>query len=230
MTPNMAASYCETPVAVGTVHWKKIPHGHRHTTGRPLIHGRDAPVADGPEGRADTLHDRVLAHTGGLPNDGLLACLLSAWVGGRSVLPVHMGLSGSEYRQLLGRHFPGLMLNPPALEPVEVQRMDERRELRELLLSHRRGQDPSEVWLAGIVAAACMGPDHLWQDLGLQSRDQLSWLMRDNFPGLVELNDRDMKWKKFLYRQLCLAEGILICRSPSCEVCQDHAVCFGPEV
>ncbi|WP_207143685.1 nitrogen fixation protein NifQ [Ectothiorhodospira shaposhnikovii] len=232
MALNMAALHSVSPVPAGTVHWKKSAHGQRRVGGNQTqVHGRDVPsVAEAGEGRADSLHDRLLAHAVGLPNDALLACLLSAWVGGRGVLPAHMGLSGAEYREMLGRHFPGLTLNPPALEPVEIQRLDERRDLQQLLLSHRRGQDPSEVWLAAIVAAACMGPDHLWQDLGLRDRDQLTRLMRDNFPGLVELNAQDMKWKKFLYRQLCLAEDILICRSPSCEVCQDHSVCFGPEV
>jgi nitrogen fixation protein NifQ len=38
-----------------------------------------------------------------------------------------------------------------------------------------------------------------------------------------------MKWKKFLYRQLCLEEGIYVCRAPSCEVCKDYDLCFGPE-
>jgi nitrogen fixation protein NifQ len=39
-----------------------------------------------------------------------------------------------------------------------------------------------------------------------------------------------MKWKKFFYRQLCLREEILICKSPTCADCCDQAKCFGPEV
>ncbi len=38
-----------------------------------------------------------------------------------------------------------------------------------------------------------------------------------------------MKWKKFIYKQLCITEGIYTCRAPSCEVCADYADCFGPE-
>jgi len=53
--------------------------------------------------------------------------------------------------------------------------------------------------------------------------------MTRNFPVLAAKNDRDMKWKKFLYKQLCQREGIYICRAPSCEVCADYAKCFGPE-
>ena len=83
--------------------------------------------------------------------------------------------------------------------------------------------------MADIVTAGCLGSDHLWQDLGLWNRAQLTGLMRENFAPLAKRNDKDMKWKKFLYRQLCEAEGVAICRSPSCEICVDYAVCFGSE-
>ncbi|MFM8444786.1 MAG: nitrogen fixation protein NifQ, partial [Methylococcus sp.] len=33
-------------------------------------------------------------------------------------------------------------------------------------------------------------------------------------------------WKKFLYKQLCEAEGIYVCRAPSCGECVDYADCF----
>jgi nitrogen fixation protein NifQ len=79
------------------------------------------------------------------------------------------------------------------------------------------------------VATACMGDNHLWQDLQLASRAELSALMRHWFPALAAKNDRDMKWKKFLYKQLCEREEIFICRSPSCAVCCDYDKCFGPE-
>ena len=107
--------------------------------------------------------------------------------------------------------------------------MTERQDLIDLLLDHRAIADQSEVWMAEIVAAACMGSDHLWQDLGLWSRTDLSRLMADNFPHLAAKNDRDMKWKKFLYRQLCEREGVYLCPAPSCQVCTDYAKCFSPE-
>lgn len=83
--------------------------------------------------------------------------------------------------------------------------------------------------MAEIIAAGCMGSDHLWQDLGLRQRTELSLLMAHNFPALAEKNRHDMKWKRFLYKQLCETEGIYTCRSPSCEVCVDYHACFGPE-
>lgn len=83
--------------------------------------------------------------------------------------------------------------------------------------------------MAAIVASACAGRDHLWQDLALADRGELSHLMQVNFPALAAANCGDMKWKKFLYRQLCTREGIYVCPAPSCGECADYRRCFGPE-
>jgi len=177
------------------------------------------------------LYAHIMAHSRGKPNDEALACMLVSWGCNTGVLPGWMGLAEDAFHMMLDMHFPGLAISIPSnptrsLDPVRQQ---ERNDLRELLLNNRAGQSDSEVWIADIVSAACMGQDHLWQDLGLRSRQQLSDLITINFPQLAACNDREMKWKKFLYKQLCNAEGIYICRSPSCEVCVDYALCFGPE-
>ncbi len=111
-------------------------------------------------------------------------------------------------------------------------RDDEVGDLRVLLLEHADPQagTPAQIEaMAETVAVACLGDDHLWQDLQLPSRAELSALMAHWFPTLAARNDRDMKWKKFLYKQLCEREEIFICKSPSCAVCSDWARCFGPE-
>jgi nitrogen fixation protein NifQ len=84
-------------------------------------------------------------------------------------------------------------------------------------------------WLAQIVSVACLGADHLWQDLRLRSRDDLSRLLQDWFPSLAARNTGNMKWKKFFYKQLCERAELQICKSPSCAACSDYAVCFGSE-
>jgi nitrogen fixation protein NifQ len=38
-----------------------------------------------------------------------------------------------------------------------------------------------------------------------------------------------MKWKKFFYRMICRDESFRFCSAPSCEDCDDFAVCFGDE-
>jgi len=127
-----------------------------------------------------------------------------------------------------------------ALTPVVVPLALARRATREdevadvlaLLQDHANPQAGSAAEIATMahaVAVACLGDNHLWQDLQLASRAELSALMRHWFPALVARNQADMKWKKFLYKQLCEREEIFICKAPSCAVCTDHAVCFGPE-
>jgi len=98
-----------------------------------------------------------------------------------------------------------------------------------LMLIDKASASPSEIWIAHIVAAGCMASDHPWDDLGLWSRTDLTALMRRNFPALAARNAKDMRWKRFLYRELCETEGIHTCRAPSCGVCADYRACFGPE-
>jgi nitrogen fixation protein NifQ len=83
--------------------------------------------------------------------------------------------------------------------------------------------------LEGKVPRENMASDHLWHDLGLWSRPDLVALMRRNLPARAARNVKDMKWKRFLYKQPCEAEGVYTCCSPSCEVCSDYRVCFGPD-
>ncbi len=157
--------------------------------------------------------------------------MLASRLTGAGVMPAGLGLHLGDFLDLVDRHFPGVWI--PAAElpvPGGFDREEERQELYRLLLTYRANEDHSERWIARMVAAGCMGADHLWQDMGLWSRRDLSALLQGSFPELAARNDRDMKWKKFLYRQLCQEEGIYTCRSPSCEVCVDYASCFTPEV
>ncbi|MFO1157199.1 MAG: nitrogen fixation protein NifQ [Rhodospirillales bacterium] len=51
--------------------------------------------------------------------------------------------------------------------------------------------------------------------MGLLSRSDVSRLLHRPFEPLAQRNNRDMKWKKFFYRELCLRDNILICKAPS---------------
>jgi nitrogen fixation protein NifQ len=130
----------------------------------------------------------------------------------------------------MGRH-PALQL-PAEITRRRAARDDEVQDVMALLLDHAdpvAGPDHERAAMAETVAVACLGDNHLWQDLQLASRSELSALMRHWFPVLVARNSQDMKWKKFLYKQLCEKEEIQICKAPSCAVCTDRPVCFGPE-
>jgi len=174
---------------------------------------------------------RIVSRARGHDNDAALAAMVLSARFGRSALGGWLGLSAGEYARLKRHHFPGVRLPSGVRSGLKrpSARSLEWDELRHLLRSHRAGRDVSELFIADIVCSACLGSDHLWQDLGLFNRAELSALMTHNFPTLAARNDRDMKWKKFLYKQLCIAEGIYVCRAPSCEECTDYDVCFGTE-
>jgi nitrogen fixation protein NifQ len=74
-----------------------------------------------------------------------------------------------------------------------------------------------------------MAPCHLWQDLGLANRAELSQLIARWFPRLSAGNVGNMKWKKFFYRKLCELEGFTLCAAPTCAECSDFHDCFGDE-
>jgi len=177
------------------------------------------------------VYARLMAARGGDPVEETLARILASWSLGEGVLPDWLGMGKDRFRILLELHFPGVspsaMVNP-GRQP-DPARVEEMADLRKLLLENRSWRHACEAMMIDIVIAGCMGDNHLWEDLGLWCRADLSRLMQDFFRPLAMRNDRDMKWKKFLYKQLCEAEGIYTCRSPSCEVCADYTNCFGPE-
>lgn len=157
--------------------------------------------------------------------------IFASMLAGRSlhqgVLSTTLGLPEAEFNTLWASYFPGERLNlqdGPSLDMLEFD------DLRNMLLQYRAGASDSEVWMAHIVAYGCSGCNHLWQDLGLTDRSELSTLMTQAFPAFAAQNTGDMKWKKFIYRHYCSAEGIYVCPAPSCSECSDHAMCFSPEV
>lgn len=161
------------------------------------------------------------------PNRELLAQLLAGRQLGEGCLAADLCLGPGAIAAMCATYFPG---PPPHLPDQPCPAIPEWEDIQRLLLDHRARRSASELWMASIVATACGGRDHLWQDLGLGDRGQLSRLMQLNFPALADLNTGDMKWKKFIYKQFCARDGIYVCPAPSCSECADRAKCFGPEI
>jgi nitrogen fixation protein NifQ len=160
------------------------------------------------------------------PNRSLLASIVAGQMDDTGCLPPDLGLGKAAHAHLIREYFPGLDCHGPQRS---IEAIPEWSDLQNLMLDHRACKHPTELLVANIIATACAGRDHLWQDIGLANRDELSRLMWVNFPALARANTGDMKWKKFLYRQFCSREGIYVCPAPSCGVCKDYATCFGPE-
>jgi nitrogen fixation protein NifQ len=195
-----------------------------------------APRPGRPALRAFLLQRAVAAPGGAeLPVLALAGALALAWhLQGFDRLPL-IGLDAAETRVLIGRHFPGAEDELPlawaalAHRGDEPERADEIADVIALLLDGAAATPQQTRWLAHAVGTACLGADHLWQDLGLPSRDALSTLLLRHFPFVAQRNTGNMKWKKFFYKLLCERAGLRLCRAPSCAACADRAACFGPE-
>lgn len=156
----------------------------------------------------------------------VFACVLAAGLT-QAERPVNefLGLTPAILRLLLAAYFPNTGISLPAFARACVDAVEEE-DFRALLLSYRGRHVPEEEWLAAIIARRSLGPNHLWEDLGLVSRDDLNALIRRHFPRLFTLNDKNMRWKKFFYRTMCEAEGMRLCKSPNCDECPDLCACF----
>ena len=101
--------------------------------------------------------------------------------------------------------------------------------VRDLLLAHRSTPGDDSRWLAAMIARRAMEPNHLWEDLGLRDRSELSRLLARHFAPLAVRNTKNMRWKRFFYRTLCEADGVVLCTTPVCSSCSDFDLCFGEE-
>lgn len=148
---------------------------------------------------------------------------------GRSIAD-GVGLERPALIELVAEMFPGaLSVLESSVSDAAVAIDDEEQSLRDILAMYSAGASRLEGPLAAMIARRCTWPHHLWQDLGLRDRRELSQLMSRHFPRLVEKNKHDMKWKKFLYRMVCSSEGFVLCTAPVCSECDDFANCFGAE-
>ncbi|MGO3927621.1 nitrogen fixation protein NifQ [Rhodopseudomonas pseudopalustris] len=180
------------------------------------------------------------ALTGGLPADALidddhafdrhvLASILSAAMAEPGPINARCGLGADDFVALVTSFFPHISVLLSVLASGEPDVDEEAAMVRDLLLAHR--STPGEVgrWLATMVARRAMEPDHLWEDLGLRDRTELTRLLMRHFGPLARDNTRNMRWKRFFYRKLCEDDGMVMCSAPVCSQCNDFAECFGDE-
>lgn len=85
------------------------------------------------------------------------------------------------------------------------------------------------TWFVYIVSARVAHTGHLWVAMGLHERPQLTAAIRRHLPAMAKANQMNMRWKKFLYKQVCDRNGGMMCKAPNCGVCSDHAICFADD-
>ncbi len=147
-----------------------------------------------------------------------------------------LGLSGAALSALLRRHFvqpssgregwqslaDGLPTPAWASNAIFVV------EMREML---RRRADPilhpvDAADMATILATACLRPDHLWRDLGLTGREDVTALLTHFFPSLVTENTGNLRWKRFLAQACARAYGRAPAPAPGCPGCEAYGECY----
>ncbi|WP_158906366.1 nitrogen fixation protein NifQ [Burkholderia sp. L27(2015)] len=178
--------------------------------------------------------------------DAVLFAKLIAAREARDELPL-LGMTNDDLSALCKRHFmrarapiavigrrnaplPRLSQLPATQRVViqAVEQMDFVTKLRELLLTHIGAsvREEDAACLASIIAHACLRPDHLWRDLGLNGREDVTEMLVRYFPALVARNVDQLRWKKFLARELALSLGLEPGPAPGCPGCEDFRHCF----
>lgn len=170
--------------------------------------------------------------------------ICKAQLSGQAALPYGLGLDMAAYHDLV-RSLESVELD--ALEnhwnstdtefkqrshlynDLLVLQAAERNQLIELLMRYLKPGLANGMLMAIVVASACLASGHLWKSLGLSRRARLRELMTEHFPELVQKNDKDMRWKRFLYRCLCENGGDYVCKAPNCVDCTSYSECFSPE-
>lgn len=162
----------------------------------------------------------------------VFACLVAvAWAEAQGGdVAGRLGLAPQAFAELVARYFPhtaSLLVGRGDGATVDAD--DEVEMVRELLATHRSRGGKEGSWLAAMIARRAVEPNHLWEDLGLRDRDELSRLLLRHFGSLAVRNTRSMRWKRFFYRTMCESDGFVMCTTPVCSACGDFERCFGEE-
>jgi nitrogen fixation protein NifQ len=166
----------------------------------------------------------------------LFACLMTVAAQESKDFAAVLGLEDCALDSLMSLFFPGLRKDVL----LQHSRSSERNpsecndEVLSILLSHvpednGSGQYFISLCLAKVIAARTALPGHLWVAMGLTERPQLTAAIRRHLPSLARANHMNMRWKRYLYKQVCVLNGGVMCKAPNCGVCSDYNLCFAEE-
>ena len=189
-------------------------HGHRVTFDDPVY----SQLMKNPEPETVHYDDRHL-----------FACLIAVAAQESANIAAPLGLGQRDLDSLLMLFFPGktrvLLDHHLSSTPEPLENCNS--EVLSILLSHvPTGKDLNQTFvsrcLARIIAARTTLPGHLWVAMGLTERPQLTAAIRRHLPTLAEANHQNMRWKRYLYKQVCDLNGGVMCKAPNCGVCSDY--------
>jgi nitrogen fixation protein NifQ len=166
----------------------------------------------------------------------LFAALLTCAAQEPHPLPAALGLGEAEFGAVLNSLFPEFdssLLQRHKRRPQSPP-PEHNPELLQLLLSHlpataAAADPPLSLWLAKCIAARAAHPGHLWTAMGFFRRPELTAAIRRHLPSLAAANNRGMRWKRYLFKQICDQNGGTLCAAPNCDLCSDYPLCFAPE-
>lgn len=160
----------------------------------------------------------------------VLASILAVAAMEEGAVAERAGLAAADLASLMAHWFPVACGTGVAWYGNDVDTDDDEVAMvRDLLLAHRSSEGDLGRWLAAMVARRSMEPNHLWEDLGLRDRSELTRLLARHFGPIASRNTRNMRWKRFFYRVLCEDDGLVMCSTPVCTNCNDFNLCFGDE-
>jgi nitrogen fixation protein NifQ len=158
------------------------------------------------------------------PDSVLFARLVDARIGQGDL---HLlGLDSHALGALIHRHFLDDASRALANE-IAVPQHPFFDELRGLLIWNDITKHAEDArCLASIIAAASLRPDHLWRDLGLSGRDDVTAMLERHYPQLIARNVENLRWKKFLAQEVAHAKGEAPTCAPGCPGCEDFGFCY----
>jgi nitrogen fixation protein NifQ len=163
----------------------------------------------------------------------VLAAILAVAAMEGGAVAERAGLDNNDLVKLIEQQFPrasdvAASWCAPAEKPDD-EAAEEAAMVRDLLLANRSSEDEISRWLSAMVARRAIEPNHLWEDLGLRDRDELTRLLERHFAPIARKNLKNMKWKRFFYRSMCEDDGFVMCSTPVCTQCADFHRCYGDE-
>ncbi|MGE8701503.1 MAG: nitrogen fixation protein NifQ [Achromobacter sp.] len=194
----------------------------------------DASIID----RAQRFAHALLRHAPPVhPDAGFFAAVIGTSIAHNDL--ARSGLSPAELHDLLDYLFPGALtgfdtslsaLREQYAAYVGTGTIDPQPGftllMRVLLDAYSAPGPDTTPWVSSILALACLRPDHLWRDLGLSGREDVTVLLARHYPGLVSRNVDNVRWKKFLAQSACEHADLPAAAAPGCSDCEDHAFCY----